>query len=67
MTIMKKDIAALAAELRDGSRRGTDTCVLAADTLDALAEQNRELVTEIKIRDGMISDLQSRLAALESI
>lgn len=32
---------------------------------EALLHQNRELVTEIRIRDGMISDLQNRLAALE--
>lgn len=30
-----------------------------------LQRQNRELVTEIKIKEGVISDLQNRLAALE--
>jgi hypothetical protein len=33
--------------------------------IDRFRRQNRELVTEIKIRDGLISDLQNRLAALE--
>lgn len=30
------DIAELAAELRNGSRRGTDTCILAADMLERM-------------------------------
>jgi hypothetical protein len=32
---------------------------------DRLHCQNRELITELKIRDGVISDLQNRIAALE--
>lgn len=32
---------------------------------ERLRRQNRELVTEIKVRDGLVSDLQNRLAALE--
>lgn len=35
------------------------------DEIEALRRQNRELVTEIKIRDGVISDLQNRLAAYQ--
>jgi hypothetical protein len=34
--------------------------------IDRLRRQNRELVTEIKIRDGVISGLQNTLAALET-
>lgn len=41
------------------ARRG-----IAAET-DRLLGQNRELTTEIKIRDGMISDLLNRVAVLE--
>lgn len=33
--------------------------------VNGLRIQNRELVTEIRIRDGIISDLQNKLAALE--
>jgi hypothetical protein len=34
---------------------------------EQLCRQNRELVTEIKIRDGVISDLQDRLAVTVDI
>jgi capsid protein len=35
--------------------------------LKALRDQNRELVTEIRIRDGIITQLQERLAAHENL
>ena len=48
--------------MTDAEKRMTDLeCACAA-----LQTQNRELVTELRIRDGVISDLQNTLATLEA-
>ena len=52
------DIAELVSELRDGSRRGTDTCVQAADALESLHTENERLRREIKdLRDVVCDEL----------
>jgi hypothetical protein len=49
------DITDLADELRDGSRRGTATCVMAAATLDALAQENERLRNALQaVADGVL-------------
>lgn len=58
----------LIKELRHANSWCSDqwaTVEAAAAEIERLRSQNRELVTELKIRDGVISDLQNRPVAPE--
>ena len=52
---MRNDVTDLADELRDGRRRGTATCIMAAGTLDALAQENERLRNALQaVADGVL-------------